>query len=83
VPFDTQVEIPVAMTSGWPFDVTRVAALVQVPVTHALPLEASEQPVIAYCVGCTTVGWPDTSTRAFGALGSAGPRCEQLTCAPM
>ena len=83
VPLDTQVDKPVAMTSGWPFEVTRVVAIVQVPVTHGLPDDDSEQPAIAYGVGWVTVGCPDTSTCAFGAPGVATPRWEQFTVAPI
>jgi hypothetical protein len=56
VPFDTQVDMPVAITSGCPFDVTRVEPRVQVPVRHGLPDGVSEQPAIAYGVGKVTVG---------------------------
>jgi hypothetical protein len=77
-----QVDKPVAITSGCAFEVTRSAALVQVPVTHGLPLEVSEQPAIAYGVGWVTVGWPETSTRGLGAVGVARPACMQVTIAP-
>jgi hypothetical protein len=75
------------MRTGWPFEVTRVAAVagMNVAVTQG-PLPALGggivQPATEYGAVATTIGWPPTVTFATTAVGVAVPACEQVTCAP-
>jgi hypothetical protein len=75
------------MRTGWPPEVTRVAAEagMNVAVTQG-PLPALGdgivQPAIEYCAVATTIGCPPTVTFGTTAVGCAIPVCEHLTCAP-
>jgi len=46
------------------------------------PLTLNAHPAMAYGAAIVAVGWPLTSTRAFGAVGTALPPCAQSTVAP-
>jgi hypothetical protein len=70
--------------NGCPLEVTRVAAVTHVAVTHGegAPLTLNGQPATAYGAAMVVVGWPLTSTRGLGAVGCAWPPCEHNTDAP-
>ena len=72
------------MTTGCPFDVTRVAATTHCPVIHGdgAPDTLNGHPAIAYGAAIVTVGCPLTSTRGLGEVGVAVPACAQSTVAP-
>jgi hypothetical protein len=87
VPVGTQVAWLVLRSTGWPPEVTRVAAEagMNVAVTQGpLPLGGGGivQPAIEYGAVATTIGCPPTVTFAMTAVGVAVPACEHLTCAP-
>ena len=71
-------------TSGWPLEVTRVAATTHCAVTQGTgePLTLNGQPAMVYGALITTVGCPLTSTRGLGAVGMAEPPCAHSTVAP-
>jgi len=81
VPVGVQMDWLVFRRTGWPFDVTRVAAVgaMKVAVTQG-PLPAFGggivQPAIEYCAVATTMGWPPTVTFATTEVGVAVPACE-------
>jgi len=81
VPVGVQIDWLVSSRTGWPFDVTRVAAVgaMNVAVTHG-PLPAIGggivHPAIKYCAVATTMGWPPTVTFGTAAAGCAVPVCE-------
>jgi hypothetical protein len=81
VPVGTQMDWLVFRRTGWPFEVTRVAAVggMKVAVTHGpLPVAGGGivQPAIEYCAVATTMGWPPTVTLGETAVGCAVPACE-------
>lgn len=81
VPVGTHIDWLVLRRTGWPFEVTRVAAVggMKVAVAHG-PLPAAgggiPHPAIEYCAVATTMGWPLTVTFGLTATGCAVPRCE-------
>src|SRR5262245_13439981 len=85
VPVGAQIAWLSSNNNGWPFEMTRVAAVTNCAVTHG-PLAAggggSAQPATTYGVGSVTVGMPFTNTRGLGAVGCACPACEQSAVAP-
>ena len=79
----TQVEAPVIVATGIPPTSTRTAPVIHCPVAHGgTVVPVSAQPVTAYGGAVVTTGWPDNRTRGLGAVGCAGPACEQVTTAP-
>jgi hypothetical protein len=84
VPVGTQVDTPVRIANGCPFDVTCSEPSTHMPVTQG-PLPAggtNAQPATAQGPAMVTVGIPDTSTMGFGTVGVATPPCAQVTTAP-
>jgi hypothetical protein len=76
VPVGRQVAMLSISTSGWPFEVTRTAAVVHCAVAQGGAPEliaGNVQPTIAYGTVARTVGMPLTSTRGFGVVGVAMP----------
>ena len=71
VPFGVQTARLSVSTTGWPFDITRVAATTHWAVTQGRPLTG--HPAMRYGVVIVTMGCPLTSTRGFGAVGVAMP----------
>jgi len=73
-PVGVHVAEPVEITSGCPFDVTRVVPTVHCAVTHGPPeFGGSGQPATTHGVAIVAVGWFATSTRVFGVAGVARP----------
>jgi hypothetical protein len=85
VPVGAQIAWLSWHSSGCPFDVTRVAELVNCAVMHG-PFAAggggSAQPAIIHGPDNATVGWPLTSTRGLGTIACAWPAWVQITVAP-
>src|SRR6185312_7772690 len=85
VPVGAQIAWLSNSSSGWPLEVTRVAAVTNCALTHG-PFAAggggSAQPATSHGAGIVTLGWPLTVTRGFGAVACAWPPCEQSTLAP-
>src|SRR5262249_22242743 len=85
VPVGAQIAWLSSSSSGWAFEVTRVAAVIHCALTHG-PFPATgggkAQPATTYGATIVTVGCPDTVTRGFGAVGCAWPPCAHITVAP-
>ena len=77
VPVGTQVAWLSSSNNGWPFEVSRVAAVVHCAVTQGgwVPDDSagSVQPATIYDAATVTVGMPITFTRGFGTVGCAWP----------
>jgi hypothetical protein len=75
VPFGAQIAWLSMSSSGCPFDVTRVADVIQFAVTQGdgAPLTLNAQPATAYGALIVAVGCPLTETRGFGTVGCACP----------
>jgi hypothetical protein len=71
VPFGAQRAWLSRSSTGCPFDVTRVAAVVHVAVTHGdgAPLTLNAQPATTYGAVIVVIGCPLASTRGLGAVG--------------
>ena len=87
VPVGVQMDWLVFRRTGWPFEVTRVAAVGAMNVAETQgPLPAFGggivQPAIEYCAVATTMGCPPTVTLGTTAVGCAVPPCEHMTVAP-
>jgi hypothetical protein len=78
VPVGVHIDWLVLSSTGWPFEVTRVAAVagMNCAVTHG-PLPAFGggivQPATVYCAVATTIGCPLTVTVGTTAVGCAVP----------
>src|SRR5216684_128193 len=76
VPVGAQMAWLSSSNSGWPFEVTRVAAVTHWAVTHG-PFPAvgggMAHPATRYGAAIVTVGWPMAVTRGLGAVGCAWP----------
>jgi hypothetical protein len=75
VPFGAQTAWLSISTTGWPFDITRVAATTHVAVTQGTgpPETLNGHPATTHGAVITTLGWPLTITLGFGAVGVAVP----------
>jgi hypothetical protein len=85
VPVGAQIAWLSKQSNGWPFEVTRVAAVTNCAVTQG-PFAAggggSAQPATTQGPAMVTVGWPLTATRGFGVIAWACPAWEHRTVAP-
>ena len=73
VPVGTQIETPVMIATGCPFENTRVAPTTHWPVTHG-PLPAAARtahPATAYGAAIVAIGMPETNTDVLGTVGIA------------